>query len=335
MRHKIAAFVTLSILLTVSSAQASFERDFNKGLGSIDSHITNLKTFEGNTNRIFSRLSQGQRDEIAKRVDYVLQRAELSKTALKAYRDARRDYVDTNPGALTGKKRYNAMVKAIDAFEDYRALFDSSVGRCFIDTPEPRYIRIKRQLDKVPWYRYGVRGALRKELEQAFNEYSEKFISSTLKAFQPRRDAFFHSLKNLQYSSSGFDLGLQYRFDRAFYGYQALFSEKSEPGYGVPTCPEFPVDSPLAELLVYRPTIYGKQYSRAMEAKEVDKLLPDSYSDIKELPPEALSREARRIKELQDLVSTYERAAQRGDKTALDESWRAYHQLREKWDKVE
>jgi hypothetical protein len=56
---------------------------------------------------------------------------------------------------------------------------------------------------------------------------------------------------------------------------------------------------------------------------------------MKELPPEALSRAAYRIKELQELVSTYEKASQRGDATALDESWTAYQQHRERWDKVD
>jgi len=335
MRCAPMVLATFVLLVSTAPARASIDRDLDKGMAALNSHIANLGTFDGNTDRIFARLSQGQRDEISQRVEYVLQRAKMTKTALDAFQTARRDFVETGPGALTGGRRADALLAAIDAFEDYRALFDSAVGRCFVDAPEPRYLRIKRELEQVPWYRYAERASLRRSLETAFVEYSEAFVSKTLDAFQPRRDAFFHSLKNLQYSSSGFDLGLQYRFDRAFYAYQAMFADKAEPGYGVPAVPEFPVDAPLAPLLVYRPTHYGSQYSRTLPAQEVDKLLPDSYLDIKELPPDALSREARRIKELQDLVSTYERAAQRGDKTALDESWKAYEQLRERWDKVE
>jgi hypothetical protein len=335
MLRRLVALSIIGALALPYSAFASFETKLNKGITGVESTLANLSSFDGDADRIFSKFSQSQRDEIAERVSYVVSQGKMHKEALKNFQQQRDILVNTGTGALSGGRHFRQLDKTIEAFEDYRALFSPSVGKAFVETPEPRYLRIQRQLKETPWYSYGEIGRLRRELESAFMEYSEDFVEKTLKTNRSRWDGFFHSLKNLQYSTSGFDLGLQYRLDRSFYSVQAMCAEKQSPEYGVPEIDEFPVEAPLASVMVFKPTSYGRRYSNSFDAEKADKLLPSSFSEMKQLPPEALSRAARRIKELQELVSKYERAAQRGDNTALDESWNAYKQLRERWDKAE
>ena len=335
MLNRIVVLSIVAVLAGSGIVYGSFETKLDKGLVAIDSTLANLASFDGDSNRIFSKFSQSQRDEISERVTYVVAQTRMNKEALENFREHRNILLETSTGAISGGRHFRQLDKTIEAFENYRALFAPSVDRVFVESPEPRYLRIQRQLKETPWYRYGEVATLRRELEEAFMEYSEDFVGKTLTANRSRWDGFFHSLKNLQYSTSGFDLGLQYRLDRSFYSLQAMCAEKHSPEYGVPEIDEFPVDAPLSNVMVFKPTSYGKKYSNAFDSEKVDQLLPSSFSEMKQLPPEALSRAARRIKELQELVSTYEQAAQRGDNTALDESWNAYRQLRERWDKAE
>jgi len=340
MPHKLRLMLSLLLISTFvcsvpSLACASFETKLDKGISAVDSNLANLASFDGKCDRIFSRFSQSQRDEIGLRVKYVVEQSKMNSRALKSFRDDRRFLFDTGTGAISGGKHFARLNKTIDSFEDYRLLFSSSIAGAFVEAPEPRYLRIQRELESTPWYKYGQVRALRRELEKAFISYSDKFVEKTIKANRTRWDSFFHAIKNLQYSSSGFDLGLQYRLDRSFYALQSTYAKKLSPDYGVPQIDEFPVDAALSNVVVFKPTSYGRQYSKSFDMAKVDKLLPSSYSEMKELPPEALSRAARRIKELHELVSTYEKSAQRGDATALDESWSAYEKLRERWDKVD
>jgi hypothetical protein len=332
-KYLLSAF--LLFIIVPGFCAADFDKTLDKGVSAIETTLTNLASFNGDSDRIFSKSSQSQRDEIAERVRYVVLQGKMNKEALEKYRDQRQMLMDTGTGAISGGRHFKELEKTIQAFEDYRALFSPSVDRAFLESPEPRYLRVQRQLKETPWYSYGEVGALRRELESAFLEYSEDFVEKTIKANRSRWDSFFHSLKNLQYSSSGFDLGLQYRLDRSFYALQAMYGEKHASDYGVPEIAEFPTDATLSDVVVFKPTSYGKRYSKSFDIAKVEQLLPEQYSEMKELPPEALSRAAYRIKELQELVSTYEKASQRGDATALDESWTAYQQHRERWDKVD
>lgn len=281
---------------------------------------------------IFARASNGQRDMIRRRVQYVQGQTLAERQALVRLQQAKAAFDAGGEGlfGLAGD-RNQRMVELVEAFRAYRALFSADVQRAFVDHPMPRFERLFLAWRAIPWYHTRVRQKAREELEACLVPYATDFVQRTQKAANVRRGAFYHALKNLQFSSSILDFTLAYKFDKAFYTYQALYSGKAEPGYGVPSYPDFPVTASLEFPIEFKANDYSNQFAKAFSDRSAQ--MPGAVGRRRGASSEGLSLEAERIRELHELTARYERASQRGDTINKDEIWTRYCELRDRWDR--
>lgn len=288
----------------------------------------NVAIFETRADALFRGSPEGQRQELRRRIAYARRMGAAERRALDGLLTALDRLMEAPIGAGARGRRRVALVGAVAAFERYGSLFGEALHRALGLYPRPPHQRMLDRWDE------GHDERLLLTAEDAFLDAAERFVTRTAALMEVRRRRFYDALRNLQYTAEVLDLTLQSQLDRTFFLLQGALAEPLEPGMGPPDYQEFPVGHPFAPVLAPRPSAHALTFEGLRYPQGAAEKLARSR-DPGALVEEVLAREAWRSKELQDLAARFQEVQLGREPGRVEELWKAYVELRDRWRRVE
>lgn len=276
----------------------------------------NLSVFEQGIDRIFPHFLPVQREELRARIGWARARAReqkegfetllrarevLAAAAMRGVESRRRALEEVDGGLRALESRLAVPVRmALGAYPDrfHRRVLAASGP----NTPPARFTA----------------------LEAAFLEAASHLVHRVSAAARVRREAFYEALQALQLSKVAVEPRRWDRLDRTYHALAALSVEGSAPGAARVVHPAFPAEEPLGFEVPTSATSYAEPFEDAPP--------PPGRARLGPVEERALSRQAARLKEVDDVAEAFPPALQQADPAAREEAWEAYGELRARWE---
>jgi len=125
--------------------------------------------------------------------------------------------------------------------------------------PMPAYERLYIRWKQTPASNQRMKQYAKQQFLSVFRAYARRFVYQTQGQLKSKRRRFLSALKSVQ-NSGPFAMNDKVGFDKAFWDYQQMFKERTEPRHGDIFIPEFPYNYMLTSQqqpnFVYNQSIY-------------------------------------------------------------------------------
>jgi hypothetical protein len=245
-------------MVTVSSASSSLANS----LYELATFGDSMGTFTNSLNQLLNTRSAGEQQQIQQRMQYVEQQAMMQTIALENFIAA-----DENLASSQGNW-YNffgtggddaGMEQVYQAFKQYQSLFSPQILRATGEYPIPSYERMYIRWQQIPASNTRLKDQARRQFMSVFRNYARQFVQKTQSQLSTKRNRFVSSLKSVE-NSGPFAMSDKMDFDKAFWDYQSMFANQTEPQSGQIYLPEFPYNYALTTQqqpnFVYSQSIY-------------------------------------------------------------------------------
>lgn len=248
----------LAVTVMVSPARA----EMSESLFELANFGVTMGNFTNSLNQLLHSRSPQEQQQIQQRMEYVERMATMQAYSLESFIAADEALAGNQSSFFNffGSGGDDASIDQVyQTFKQYQAMFSSHVLRAMGQFPMPTYERLYIRWKSMPNTNPRMKEMAKQQFMSVFRAYARRFIYSTQSTLKSKRQKFLSALKSVE-RSGPFAMNDKVRFDKAFWDYQQMFKDRTEPRHGDLFIPEFPYNSMLVSNqqpnFVYNQSIY-------------------------------------------------------------------------------
>lgn len=254
--RSLAKISVLTMGLGTSHAQLS------ESLYELSNFGITMGNFTNSLNQLMHSRSPQEQQQIQRRLEYVERMATMQAYSLESFIAA------DEAMASSQQTWYNffgtggddaALDQVYQSFKQYQSVFSDHSLRAMGQFPMPAYERLYIRWKQTPASNQRMKEYAKQQFLSVFRAYARRFVYTTQQQLQTKRRRFLSALKSVQ-NSGPFAMNDKVSFDKAFWDYQQMFKERTEPRQGDIFIPEFPYNYMMTTQqqpnFVYNQSIY-------------------------------------------------------------------------------
>lgn len=249
-------------VLAVTSLVSPLHAQMSESLFELANFGVTMGNFTNSLNQLLHSRSPQEQQQIQQRMEYVERMATMQAYSLESFIAADEALASNQSTFFNffGSGGDDASIDQVyQSFKQYQAMFSSHVLRAMGQFPMPTYERLYIRWKRMPNSNPRMKEMAKQQFMSVFRSYARRFVYSTQSTLKSKRRKFLSALKSVE-RSGPFAMNDKVRFDKAFWDYQQMFKERTEPRHGDLFIPEFPYNNMLVSNqqpnFVYNQSIY-------------------------------------------------------------------------------
>ena len=249
-------------ILSVALVGSPLHAEMSESLFELANFGVTMGTFTNSLNQLLHSRSPKEQQQIQQRMEYVERMATMQAYSLESFIAADEALASNQSSFFNffGSGGDDASIDQVyQSFKQYQSMFSHHVLRAMGQFPMPTYERLYIRWKRMPNSNPRMKELAKQQFMSVFRSYARQFVYTTQAKLKSKRRKFLSALKSVE-RSGPFAMNDKVRFDKAFWDYQQMFKERTEPRHGDLFIPEFPYNSMLVSNqqpnFVYNQSIY-------------------------------------------------------------------------------
>lgn len=249
-------------ILSVALVGSPLHAEMSESLFELANFGVTMGSFTNSLNQLLHSRSPKEQQQIQQRMEYVERMATMQAYSLESFIAADEALASNQSTFFNffGSGGDDASIDQVyQSFKQYQSMFSHHVLRAMGQFPMPTYERLYIRWKRMPNTNPRMKELAKQQFMSVFRSYARQFIYTTQAKLKSKRRKFLSALKSVE-RSGPFAMNDKVRFDKAFWDYQQMFKERTEPRHGDLFIPEFPYNNMLVSNqqpnFVYNQSIY-------------------------------------------------------------------------------